>query len=167
MSLFAPTHYVTGVEAISIEGLKARGIKVILLDRDNTIVPRDTKVAPQSAVDWIDEALANDIHVMFVSNNWAKNVRKEADKFGVEWISKGLKPLPFVFWIALDRLGFSRDEAVVVGDQVFTDVLGARLAGIESILVAPQSETDLAHTLVLRKIEHKVLKGREPLTHLE
>lgn len=167
MSFFAPTHYVTGVEAIDIAALKRRGIKAILLDRDNTIVPRDTKTAPASAVEWINEALKQGIHVMFVSNNWAKNVRKEADKFGVEWISKGLKPLPFVFWIALARLGMKRDEAIVVGDQVFTDVLGARLAGIESVLVEPQSRADLAHTLMLRKLEAKVLKGRKPLSHFE
>lgn len=137
-----------------------------MLDRDNTIVPHDTKIAPPEVIAWIDELKQAGIELMFVSNNWAKNVKKEADKFQLKWISKGLKPLPFVFWIALWRIGVKRSEALVVGDQIFTDVLGSKLAGVQSVLVCPQSNSDLRHTRFLRMLEKKVLNGRQALEQL-
>lgn len=167
MSLLRPHYYVDNVVAIDVQSLVRAGIKAVLLDRDNTIVPRDTKVCPPAAKQWIEELKEAGIIVMFISNNWAKNVRIEAEKFGTQWISKALKPLPFVYWIALRRLGVSRKDTVMIGDQLFTDILGAKLAGIPSILVAPQTETDLFHTVQLRKLEQIVLKHKKPCSHIE
>ncbi len=167
MQCLMPHYYVKAVDSITLSALKEANIKLVLLDRDNTIVPRDTKEAPASALAWIQELKEAGIDLMFVSNNWAKNVRIEADKLGLKWISKGLKPLPFVFWIALFRMKLKRSEAILVGDQIFTDVLGAKLAGIRSILVEPQSSSDLQHTLLLRKLEAWVLNGRSAQKELK
>lgn len=166
MSLLSAHYYLRGVEGISVAALKEAGISLVLLDRDNTIVPYDTKQVPPAVCRWIEDCKASGIQLMFVSNNWAKNVRKEAAQFGVSWISKGLKPLPFVFWIALWRMKVPRNRTIMVGDQVFTDILGARLAGITAVLVQAQSCSDLAHTSFLRKLEKKLYEQREAVEEI-
>jgi len=74
-----------------------------------------------------------------------------------------VKPLPFAFLRALSKVGSQRKRAVMVGDQLFTDVLGGRLLGMRTVLVTPLSQTDLPHTLLLRRLERLVLAGRTPL----
>ena len=77
--------------------------------------------------------------------------------------AKAVKPFPFAFLIALRRVGSTRRRAAVIGDQLFTDVLGGGLLGMQTILVSPLSPTDLPHTLLLRRLEAMLLAGREPL----
>lgn len=162
MGLCTPNRYVTDVSAIDLDALWAAGKRALLLDRDNTIVPRDTKEAPASAVNWIAHAHELGFKVCFVSNNWAKNVRPDAQRFDASMVTRAAKPLPFALWHALRKVGVTRREAVLVGDQVFTDVLGGRLAGIYTVLVEPQTEVDLTHTLWLRRLERRVLKDLKP-----
>lgn len=159
MSLLRPGRYLPAVTSLDLESLWAAGKRVLLLDRDNTLVPRDAHRAPDDVVAWLARARSIGFRLCLVSNNWAKNVRPDAEQFGAQLVSRAAKPLPFGLWRALRKVGGHPSEAVLVGDQVFTDVLGARLAGIDSVLVRPQAEKDLAHTLVLRRVEALVLAG--------
>lgn len=159
MGLLTPGRYVHGVTSIDLPSLRHAGKRVLLLDRDNTLVPRDTHVAPRDVLTWLGQAHELGFTLCLVSNNWAKNVRPDAEAFDATFISRAAKPLPFALWLALRRLGATRREAVLVGDQVFTDVLGASLAGVDCILVQPQAEKDLAHTLALRHLEARVLRN--------
>jgi HAD superfamily phosphatase (TIGR01668 family) len=72
-----------------------------------------------------------------------------------------MKPAPVAVHVALRHMGVSKDEAILVGDQVFTDVMAGNLAGVATVLVKPQSEVDLWYTLILRKVERLVLTGVE------
>lgn len=162
MSLFTPDRYLRGVTDLDLDELWGAGKRALLLDRDNTIVPRDTKVMPPEVVAWLARAREMGFALCLVSNNWARNVRPNADAVGARLVSRAAKPLPFALWHALRKVGARRAQAVLIGDQVFTDVLGARLAGIDSVLVVPQAQVDLAHTLALRKLEARVLHGLEP-----
>jgi HAD superfamily phosphatase (TIGR01668 family) len=162
MGLLTPQRYVTDVCAIDLDGLWAAGKRGLLLDRDNTLVPRDTHVIDPDAAAWVARARELGFAVCLVSNNWAKNVRPDAEALGAALVSRAAKPLPFALLHALRKIGVTRGEAVLVGDQLFTDVLGGNLAGIETVLVEPQTTVDLAHTLVLRKLEARVLRGRVP-----
>lgn len=162
MGLLTPNRYVEDVTVVDLVEQRRAGKRALLLDRDNTIVPRDTKTVPPEVVCWLKEARELGFALCFVSNNWARNVRPDAEAFGAALVSRAAKPLPFALWHALHKLGVSRGEALLLGDQVFTDVLGGRLAGIDTVLVRPQAEVDLAHTLVLRRFEARVLDGIEP-----
>jgi predicted HAD superfamily phosphohydrolase YqeG len=71
--------------------------------------------------------------------------------------------LPFAFLRALRRVGSKRSKAAVVGDQMFTDVVGGRILGMVTVMVLPLSQSDLPHTLVLRRVERVLLAGRQPL----
>ena len=162
MSLLRPDRYLTSVTALDLSTLWAAGKRGLLLDRDNTLVPRDTRTMPDDVRAWVADARAMGFALCLVSNNWARNVRPDAEAIGADLVSRAAKPLPFALRHALRKIGVRRQQALLVGDQVFTDVLGARLAGIESVLVQPQTEVDLAHTLVLRKFEARVLRGLVP-----
>lgn len=162
MGLCTPGRYLRSVTQLDPEALWASGKRALLLDRDNTLVPRDTSVMPDDVVAWLARARDRGFSLCIVSNNWAKNVRSDAQAIGAALVSRAAKPLPFALWHALRKLGARRHEAVLVGDQVFTDILGARLAGIDSVLVVPQSDVDLKGGLALRGLEERVLRGLSP-----
>jgi hypothetical protein len=163
MSLVSPDEYYRSVTDIDLEALRSRGITALLLDIDNTILPRDTGVMPDELANWVRALADGGFRVCLVSNNWHDHVKKIADALGIEMIPKALKPMPHGFRKAIRLLGVDRRETAVIGDQIFTDILGANLAGMTSILVLPLCETDLAHTLVLRRVEHRIMAGRSPL----
>jgi len=163
MSFFSPDDYLVDVHAIDLAALKDAGIDTVLIDLDNTLLPRDTNVVPSELSEWARELTDRGFKVCLVSNNWHERVKSVADELGFELVSKAVKPLPFAFLRALSKVGSQRKRAVMVGDQLFTDVLGGRLLGMRTVLVTPLSQTDLPHTLLLRRLERLVLAGRTPL----
>lgn len=162
LRILTPDAYVSSVHAVDLDGLAARGVRALLLDLDNTLLPRDTNVVPDTLKDWAAELRDRGFAVCLVSNNWHERVKRVADELGFELVDKAVKPLPFAFLAALRRVGATRREAAVVGDQIFTDVLGGNALGMHTVLVQPLSATDLPHTLFLRTLETRVLGGRSP-----
>ena len=163
MGLFKPDLYYTDVHAIDLDELSRRGVDTLLVDLDNTLVPRDTNVVTEEHRRFARELDERGFKVALVSNNWHERVHGFASELGFELVAKAIKPLPFAFLKALRMVGSSRKTAATVGDQMFTDVLGGNLLGMTSVMVEPLSDTDLPHTLFLRKIEARVLAGRTPL----
>lgn len=161
--MFAPDLYYTSVTAIDMEGLRRSGVRHLLVDLDNTLMPRDTSEIPSGVRAWIDALPAEGMAACLVSNNWHAHVAEVAAEIGLPIVAKALKPFPSAFRKGLAVLGSTQSEAAVIGDQVFTDVLGGNLLGLTTVLVAPQSTSDLPHTLLLRRIERRVLAGRVPL----
>ena len=157
-----PDFYVHSVREIDLEALRAEGIDTLLMDLDNTLLPRDSGVMSDEMKAWADTLADRGFKVCLVSNNWHERVKAVADRLGFLIVAKAVKPLPFAFLKALRLTGSTRRQAVVVGDQMFTDVLGGKLVGIKTVLVSPLSQSDLPHTLLLRKIERVLLAGRQP-----
>jgi HAD superfamily phosphatase (TIGR01668 family) len=162
-SLLSPDLYYTSVHAIDLDALRADGVRALLLDLDNTLLPRDTNVVPDDLKAWASELADRGFRACLVSNNWHERVQRVADELGFDLVDKAIKPLPFAFRRALARLGVRPEEAAVVGDQLFTDILGGSLLGLRTLLVQPLSASDLPHTLLLRVFEARVLRGRTPL----
>jgi uncharacterized protein len=161
--MLTPDRYYRSVLDIDLGELAEKGVTTLLLDLDNTLLPRDSGVVPDDIRTWADGLAASGFKACLVSNNWHERVVNVARELGFELVSKAIKPLPFAFWIALRRTGSTRRTAAIVGDQMFTDVLGGKLTGIMTVLVYPMSEADLPHTLFLRRIERVLLAGRSPL----
>jgi len=161
--MLSPDYYLTNVHGIDLDALAGRGIDTLLVDLDNTLLPRDTNVVPEELRRWSQDLSHHGFKVCLVSNNWHERVSTVADELGFELVDKAVKPLPFAFLRALKKLGSTRRSSAVVGDQLFTDVLGGKLLGMTTVLVAPLSETDLPHTLLLRRLERIALAGRKPL----
>lgn len=163
MPIFRPDHYVANVHALDLRSLQASGVRGLLLDIDNTIMARKTATVPQSSVAWIAEATSAGLSICLLSNNWHDYVHAFAAELGVPIVAKALKPFPFGFLRALRTLGLRASQCAVVGDQLFTDVLGGNLIGATTVLVVPVSASDLPHTLVLRRIERVIMAGRAPV----
>ncbi len=163
MRLFSPDMYCADVHRIDLDVLFAEGIDTLLVDLDNTLLPRDSNEVPDNLRAWTASLRDRGISVCLVSNNWHERVKAVADELGIDLVAKAVKPLPFAFLRALSIVGSTRQRAAVVGDQMFTDVLGGNLLGMKTVLVQPLSATDLPHTLFLRHIEALLLAGREPL----
>jgi HAD superfamily phosphatase (TIGR01668 family) len=161
--MLSPDYYLRSVNDIDLDALRARGIDTLLVDLDNTLLPRDTSEVPDAARTWVRSLSAEGFTVCLVSNNWHERVSEVADELGIDLVAKAVKPLPFAFLRALRKVGSKRSRAVVVGDQMFTDVVGGKLLGMATVMVLPLSESDLPHTLALRRIERVLLAGRQPL----
>jgi HAD superfamily phosphatase (TIGR01668 family) len=162
MALLRPKRYVSSVDRIDVDELCDAGVRCVLVDRDNTLVPRDTKSAPPEVRAWLRDLKSAGISVCMVSNNFhTKDVCASAQDLGCSVVHHAMKPAPVAVHVALRHMGVSKDEAILVGDQVFTDVMAGNLAGVATVLVKPQSEVDLWYTLILRKVERLVLTGVE------
>ncbi|MCL2024243.1 MAG: YqeG family HAD IIIA-type phosphatase [Coriobacteriia bacterium] len=155
-----PQHYLTSVLAITPAWLRAQGKTTLLIDLDNTLMPRDTRRVGADIKEWYDRMQAAGIKLCLVSNSWHHQCYDVAQYLGSDIVAKAIKPLPFAFLAALKKVGSTRRESVVVGDQLFTDVLGATLLGMTSIMVEPLVTYDLGHTLILRHVERWYLRGR-------
>lgn len=119
MRIFSPKRYVASVDRIDLDTLWADGKRAILLDRDNTLVPRDTEQVPAAVSAWLDTARAKGFKLCMVSNNWHRDqVMASARELGLEAISHAMKPAPFALKAGLKRLGATADEAVLIGDQL-------------------------------------------------
>lgn len=160
MNILQPKYYIKHVTNIDPNRLKALGYTTVFLDRDNTLVSREETEAQQEVNEWILQLKAHGLQVMLVSNSFSDKIEKEALALGVDYIDRALKPLPCGMYTAMKRLDVDAGECVMVGDQIFTDVVAANIAGVSSILVEPLTEVDLWHTVQLRKVEKLVLSGR-------
>jgi uncharacterized protein len=160
--VLSPDLYLRSVKEIDLDALRAQGVDTLLMDLDNTLLPRDSSVIPAELVGWVASLDEHGFRVCLVSNNWHDRVREVADELGFKLVAKAVKPLPFAFWRALKLMGVRRSQCAVVGDQMFTDVLGGKFLGIKTIMVLPLSSSDLPHTLLLRRLEKVILGGRQP-----
>ena len=122
-----------GLAEVSLDLLRAWGVRGIIVDLDNTLVTYDGRTLAPEVQAWVARALAARFRIVLLSNNFEERVAGIGAHLGVPTVSNALKPLPKGFLRALRVLGTPRAQTVVIGDQVFTDVLGAKLLGLRAI----------------------------------
>lgn len=123
---------------IDIIDLQKRGITLLLLDLDNTIAPYQTAVPDPQLCDWVKQLREQGVEAFVLSNSRKPaRVQNFAEKLGVPFLRRAGKPKRRGFQTAMKSMGRSEAETAMVGDQIFTDILGANRAGICSILVKP------------------------------
>lgn len=144
---------------VSLDELAARGLRGVIVDLDNTVCAyRRPELAPGVA-DWVAAARDRGFALVLVSNNFTERVASVGAQLGIPVVPNALKPLPFAFLRALRLLGTPRRATVVIGDQLFTDVLGAKFLGLRTVLTKPLVEKDFPLTRLLRFLE-RTLAGR-------
>jgi len=159
LDFFRPHSYATRINEIDPLALRARGIRGAIVDLDNTLVGwRQLAPLAEDAL-WIARAKEAGVCVAVLTNNGTPWASRVAQDLGVPCIPRARKPLPHGFRRALNVLELPAAAAIVIGDQLFTDVLGAKLAGLEVILVEPLIRRDPWNTRPLRWLERIVMRG--------
>lgn len=154
-----PKKYFDKITDIKIEFLKQNNIKALILDVDNTLIDIDKNMI-NGLEKWIDNMKQNDIKFCILSNsNKAEKVKEVAEKLDMPYFYFGMKPLKYGFKKAKKILNIENKYIGVVGDQIFTDVLGANRSKMFSILVKPIAEKDIWITVLKRPIENKIIES--------
>ncbi|MGN0999834.1 MAG: YqeG family HAD IIIA-type phosphatase [Faecousia sp.] len=132
---FLPKVVASSLTEITPQWLQSQNIRLLMLDFDNTIVPYTTNEPTIRMEQWIREMLLSEIQICVVSNSKRDRVKLFCEKYGIPCITHAKKPFPKGIRQCLTRFGFSASEAALVGDQIFTDTLGANASGVTSILL--------------------------------
>ena len=120
------------------EALARRGFRLLLADLDNTLVPYGVPLPDEKLKAWRDDLAHHGVTLFILSNNrHADRPRIFAEGLDVPYIGHAGKPKTPSFRRAMERMGVTKEQTAIVGDQVFTDVLGGNRAGVSAILVEP------------------------------
>ena len=132
---FLPTILADRLTDLSEELLRQRNIRLVMLDFDNTIVPYTTNTPTEEMERWLRAMAASEFSVCVVSNSRKDRVKKFCAAYGMDCITHARKPFPEGIRRCLERYGVPPENAVLVGDQIYTDTLGGNLAGVQTMLV--------------------------------
>ncbi len=155
---FLPDDYFQSIFHITPEYLKQKNIKGIITDLDNTLVEWNRPEATPELTNWFKEMRNHGIQIVIVSNNNKKRVHKFASPLGIPYVYRARKPLGKAFRKALTVLNLPKENTVVIGDQLLTDIYGGNKAGFYTILVVPVAESDGFATKFNRMIERKIFR---------
>ena len=130
-----PKVIVPALTDVSEEFLHSRGIRLLMLDFDNTIVPYTTSIPTDEMESWLQKMAASEIQLCVVSNSKKNRVKIFCEKYGIDCITHANKPFPKGIRECLEKFHIDPKECALAGDQIFTDTLGANCTGVTSILV--------------------------------
>lgn len=157
IGILRPDFQYESLQDIRIEDLKFQGVRGLLLDLDNTIAPWNDKSLSREVITWFQEIKAAGIKACIVSNNTLPDrVSAVADILEILYVYQAAKPRKKAFLMGMEELGIELSAIAVIGDQLFTDVLGGNRLGMKTILVSPIDEREFAGTKVLRFMERLV-----------
>ena len=156
MALRYPTRMLHRITDITPEFLSTLGITALLLDVDNTLSEHDSQSPYPGSLEWVSSMRKNGIQMIILSNNTRERVEPFAAQYGLPFLTYAMKPLPVGYLRAVHQLGVSHRNCAAVGDQIFTDIVGANLCGIKSILLEPILEETSRSFRIRRKLERSI-----------
>ena len=130
-----PKIIVPALTDVTEELLSSRGVQLLMLDFDNTIVPYTTSIPTEKMQLWLESMSKSDIQLCVVSNSRKDRVKVFCEKFHIPCITHANKPFSRGIRACLARFDMAPEKCALVGDQIFTDTLGANCTGVTSILV--------------------------------
>lgn len=164
---FYPDREADSAYEIDFEGLYEKGYRGVIFDIDNTLVPHGAP-ATEEAKAFFERLRQTGYETMLLSNNKEPRVKDFADAVGSSYIFKAGKPSKAGYERAMEQIGTTKENTLFVGDQLFTDVWGAKRTGIFSFLVKPIHPKEEIQIVLKRRLEwivlyfyHKQLKTEE------
>lgn len=158
MEKYVPDVYQKSIYSINYNKLKNNGIKCLLFDLDNTLVPYKTKEPTDKVIELFNSLKEQGFKVVLFSNSSRNRLRPFKDILEVDCCARAWKPSPKKFVRVIEELGFNISEVAIIGDQILTDVLGGNRVGITTILTNPISKSDYFLTYFNRLREHRKIK---------
>lgn len=153
-----PDLYVDSLLDIPLQQLKENQIKAFVLDLDNTITEWNSNHVREEVAAWFKTIKDEGFQACILSNNGQGRIVKVAQRLGIPFIHRAQKPRRGAFYRAMALMGVKAEETAVIGDQVFTDVLGGNRSGLYTILVVPIARREFVGTKFSRAMEFFVLR---------
>lgn len=157
--IFYPNLLRENLISVTKEDLLSLGVKVICIDADNTSLIDATDELLPGVKPWCELRQAQGFEVVLISNGGSERIEKIANKLELDYRPYALKPLPFSFFQQANFRKCKTSEILMIGDRIFTDILGANLAGCKSIFVKPYQAEKRKLFLIKtqRKLEERIL----------
>ena len=156
LQAFYPKEYEDSTYGIDFEELYRRGYRGILFDVDNTLVPHGAPATEQS-VELFRRLHGLGFATCLISNNKKKRVHSFNEKIGVHTVFNAHKPAKKGYFYAMELMNTRPENTIFVGDQLFTDIFGAKRIGLKNFLVKPINEKEEIQIVLKRKLEKIVL----------
>ncbi len=154
---FCPDHAELQLIDVNLDELLAEGKKLILVDIDNTMVPWRTDEFPPEVIAWIAHGKELGLKFCIISNTRNPvRLARLSEVLGVDRMQGRFKPSKTMYLAALKKFSVTADEAIMIGDQLFTDVFGANRSGIDSIWIKPMTGHDFIGTKFSRFMERLI-----------
>jgi uncharacterized protein len=153
-----PNIHVNSPFDLDIEVLKKNYIKGIIIDIDNTLVPWSVKCADQKVIDLVDKLIKAGFKLCILSNGTKNRVAEFNKDLKLPAVHNAAKPSRVSFRRALTLMDTKPENTAVIGDQIFTDILGGNRLGLFTVLVVPMSSKEFVWTKFVRQIEKLVLR---------
>ena len=158
--LHKPDYVFDYIADISPAFFEKEGIEALILDLDNTLTTHNNPVPDAVRLKWFEDMKSRGLKMIIVSNNHPERVKPFAEFLGLDFVPDGRKPLPRGYNEACRRLGIPKKKIAAVGDQIFTDVMGCKAAGIRSVFVFPIEYETGFWFRVKRALEKPLLPNR-------
>ena len=157
---FYPDEYYDSAYEIDYKKLYDEGFRAVIYDIDNTLVPQDAP-ADEHAHRLMDDLRKTGWQVMLLSNNKPHRVEMFVEGMDIDYIAEAKKPLKDSYLKAMEKMGTTVENTIFIGDQLFTDILGANKAGIKTYLVKPIDPKEEFQIVLKRRLEWIVLLFRK------
>lgn len=151
-----PTRYVPSILALDPGALATEGIRGLILDLDNTVVAWNASAPTEAVRQWVGRVREAGVRACIVSNNFSGRTQAIGRVLDVPVVAAAVKPIPWGFRRAMALMGTRPEQTALIGDQVFTDILGGNLLGVRTILVEPLSEQEFPTTRLVRRVERLI-----------
>lgn len=145
------------LQEIPLGSLKAQGISGIIIDLDNTLTNWNCTDITEDVYEWLKTWENRGFKFCIVSNNSAQRIEATLKKHRIPYVPNAFKPSKKAFQKAMQILNTLPNNTVVIGDQLFTDILGGKRLGLMTILVKPRSKREFLGTKIMRKLEKVIL----------
>ncbi len=153
---FIPFAHAQSIYEIDYDFFKRNGVKTLFIDLDNTLDSYKAKEAKEQTINYVNGLKKAGITPVIISNNKAHRVCGYADSLGVEYLPSARKPFSKKIKQELSRRGLAKDEAMLVGDQMMTDVLATKGAGIRVVLTEKLVKEDQWTTHINRIFDRPI-----------
>lgn len=158
LGILAPAAFCESVYELELGAIRGRGIKGLILDLDNTLVEWNAPSPGAELRQWIARVREAGLSACVVSNNSGPRVALFSRELGIPAVPLARKPRRRAFLQAMAMMGTSPGETAVIGDQLFTDILGGNRLGLYTILVRPMTGREFIGTRLVRLVERIVLR---------
>ena len=158
LTKFVPDKYQKSIYTINYKKLKREGIKCILFDLDNTLVPTSVDTPDKKLINQINDIKALGFKIIIMSNSPKSRVAPFQKGLLVDAAAFALKPKKDKYEKILKTYKYKEKEVCSIGDQIVTDIFGSNRMGITSIYVNPMGTKDFFATVFNRFLEKKILK---------